>query len=384
MKLTKEMAYPILQKLTNTLNYNINIMDEQGIIIASVDPNRMDSYHEGAIEVLKTKKALILTNEETGRFSGTKEGVNLPVEFMGDIIGVVGITGKPDEVLELAQITKITVELMLQQMYLQRQAQFEKQLTHSWVLDLINPDFEDEKRLSNHAKHFLKIEVEKELFVILIEMPMLHSIHPLTDLMKRTELIEQVDRHVKAINHDIAFMDVTHHDFMIMGMNLHHHLTEEEVAKSLFQSLCKMDKNLYIDSTIAVGKPYSNISGFRKSYFEAKQTLHLMKKFNNSSRVSHVSEWGIIRLLDQVPAAERGEFLHQYSINDLPVDLKETLNALLECDQNLTLTAEKLHIHRNTLTYRLESIRQILGLNPKSLNDLTTLKILLILQQLDT
>lgn len=60
---------------------------------------------------------------------------------MGEIIGVVGITGNPTEVSELAQVTKMTVELMLQQAYLQRQAQFEKQLTHSWVLDLINPKY---------------------------------------------------------------------------------------------------------------------------------------------------------------------------------------------------------------------------------------------------
>ena len=35
MRITKELAFPIIQKLTNTMNYNMNIMDDQGVIIAA-------------------------------------------------------------------------------------------------------------------------------------------------------------------------------------------------------------------------------------------------------------------------------------------------------------------------------------------------------------
>ena len=44
-------------------------------------------------------------------------------------------------------------------------------------------------------------------------------------------------------------------------------------------------------------------------------------------------------------------------------DLRETLSCYLECECNLLHAAEKLHVHRNTLQYRLKRIRELTGVD---------------------
>lgn len=48
---------------------------------------------------------------------------------------------------------------------------------------------------------------------------------------------------------------------------------------------------------------------------------------------------------------------------------------LFEQDGQLNETAKKLYIHRNTATYRIEKLSEILGVDFKKMNDLLRLKI---------
>lgn len=103
MKLTSELTLPIVERLLQIVNYNINIMDKHGMIVASGDVNRINHHHEGAMNVLSNRKEFIVNDSEFERWEGTKPGVNLPIEFYDDIIGVVGITGNPDKVYKFAE-----------------------------------------------------------------------------------------------------------------------------------------------------------------------------------------------------------------------------------------------------------------------------------------
>ena len=42
---------------------------------------------------------------------------------------------------------------------------------------------------------------------------------------------------------------------------------------------------------------------------------------------------------------------------------------------NLTEAAKKLHLHRNTLIYRLNKVKNLIGLNPTSFHDALQIKL---------
>ena len=46
----------------------------------------------------------------------------------------------------------------------------------------------------------------------------------------------------------------------------------------------------------------------------------------------------------------------------------ETMGALIENEYNMSKAADWLHVHKNTLVYRLDKIREILNMNPLSSN----------------
>jgi carbohydrate diacid regulator len=48
MKINKELAQEISNKVMQVIPYNVNIMDDIGRIIGSGDKNRIDNYHQGA------------------------------------------------------------------------------------------------------------------------------------------------------------------------------------------------------------------------------------------------------------------------------------------------------------------------------------------------
>jgi len=126
VEITHEYAQSIVEKTKNLLGKNINIMNSLGIIVGSKDKSRIDTFHEGAAEVIKTGKEIEITSKQASELEGVKPGVNLPIYLNNRIVGVVGITGDPDEVRPYGQLLKISVEAMLTQLYLSEQLRMEQ------------------------------------------------------------------------------------------------------------------------------------------------------------------------------------------------------------------------------------------------------------------
>ncbi len=85
----------------------INIMDLEGIIIASTEKNRIGTLHTGARHVVMSGHDLAITEELLPNYPGTKVGYNMPLTFHGRMIGVIGMYGIPEQVRDMAQLLKI-------------------------------------------------------------------------------------------------------------------------------------------------------------------------------------------------------------------------------------------------------------------------------------
>ena len=73
-----EIAEKFITRLTAYTKYNINIMDDKGVIIASRNPERVGTFHEAAFDIVKNKREIIEVSQED-RMLGTRPGVNLPL-----------------------------------------------------------------------------------------------------------------------------------------------------------------------------------------------------------------------------------------------------------------------------------------------------------------
>ena len=54
----KDLASGFIERLVNHLDYNINIMDKNGIIIASRDKERVNIFHEAAYRIISQNEEI--------------------------------------------------------------------------------------------------------------------------------------------------------------------------------------------------------------------------------------------------------------------------------------------------------------------------------------
>lgn len=85
----------------------INIMNTDGLIVASSEHNRIGSYHQGAIEAVQTGKVVNIRADQLDRYPGAKEGCNMPLRVNGEVIGVVGIYGDPEQIQDIAHLLEV-------------------------------------------------------------------------------------------------------------------------------------------------------------------------------------------------------------------------------------------------------------------------------------
>ena len=106
-----EFAKRFIQRVTQFTDYNINVMDKDGIIIASRDANRVGSYHV-AYQIVHGNEDIVEIHHEN-EYAGVKPGINMVVQVDALREGVVGVTGSPEEIRPVALIIKMALEEMM-------------------------------------------------------------------------------------------------------------------------------------------------------------------------------------------------------------------------------------------------------------------------------
>jgi purine catabolism regulator len=137
-----------------------------------------------------------------------------------------------------------------------------------------------------------------------------------------------------------------------------------QLAKAIHQKVVSAVPNWSV--SIGCGQLYGDLMSVPKSHKEAQHALKIGRSTNGPGSITFFAELGIYRMLLQfAQSQDPNEFfceplqrLIEYN-NQTDKELVKTIAAFLECNGNLTETSNKLFIHRNTLKYRLERIRDI-------------------------
>jgi DNA-binding PucR family transcriptional regulator len=125
------------------------------------------------------------------------------------------------------------------------------------------------------------------------------------------------------------------------------------------------------------GSTYEDYVKAASSYQEALTVLQILTKFPGETKAVYYSELGYFRflpLLMKEPRVDNAS-LQKIKAYDLihKSDLLNTLEAFLGKDSNIKETAQALHVHMNTLTYRLKRITEIGSVDLNNMNQKVTL-----------
>jgi purine catabolism regulator len=138
----------------------------------------------------------------------------------------------------------------------------------------------------------------------------------------------------------------------------------DALAERMLEALCHPAENLLISS----GRPVAVLDGLADSYRQAADALRVALSDPPLVPLVPFDSLGARHLLHHVPAAVVQENHYVRQLRALAAhdaahdtDYLSNLEEYLKTGSVISEAAEALHIHRNTLTYRLERIAEITG-----------------------
>lgn len=390
MHLANELVQPIVDKTIAIVKKNVNIMDENAIIVASGDSKRIGDFHGGAHVVIAQKKPVSVYPHEADASKGEHPGVNLPIVLGGKIIGVVGISGHPDEVMSSVELVKIMLESMLEQIILKEKLDLEIRANESFLNDLLTGKTVNDENLFVNRAHILGYDVEIPRYAIVINVSNFREIVAKKTIHHKNILAEialqQLKENVLSCLRKIQIpggsgiiICVGGDEFVCLHsgeISLGKSKPRREIKAALTAVKDKIKAETGLDIIIGVGTRHNNFKEYYRSFQEGQNAIKIGKCLGGHEGIFWIDELRLENLLASLPEAALknyvdnilGEviFKKQPGARD---EMLKTLEALFHNALNPTKTAREMFVHRNTVLFRLDKLYKETGYKPTEFFD---------------
>jgi carbohydrate diacid regulator len=354
--LTPELAQQIAIDIGRITGFNVLITDRQAVVIGCGDQSRLGTLHEASHEVLRTQQAKTHTAGQARRLRGVKPGISLPIIVGAEAIGTVCLTGSPEEVRRFGLVVQRQTELLLEEAALLRSRLLHEQAVDDFLRDIAlhDPDVMDPDTLQARAA-VLGLTLALARTAIVLDA---RARQDGTAAVFRISLLRTV-REFFGSSQDLAG-EITAGRYAV----LHAMDTVSGDLAGRCQLLADLIRQRHgLDTWIAVGEPAAGLAGMHSSYRHAAAALRIGPVLDPDARVFAVADLRVPQLVAAAVGQERSEFAASVlgGLRDRAdwLTLRETLIAWSEGGFNLLRAAERLHVHRNTLLYRLGKIEQL-------------------------
>lgn len=378
-------AQEIALSIAEIIGYNVIITDTEGMVIGASDTKRTGSLHEQSLEVIKTGRGAVVDETEARKFRGTLPGVTYPIQSMtGNVVGSVAITGNPVDVTPFALIVKKQIEILLRERELQEYAAGREETLKNLIHEISSytPGVTDKGMLLARAKDF-GFDPSGRYIPVAVDLCQFARYAGESGDTYRTDTAQTpevfIQRAKAAILNIIrsAFPDKS--DLSTMTGNNRYivlHAASDDTSQNeesgTYRACRKILEGLSgmnLNAAIGIGSPSANIFELHKSCNEAWSALQLGKKFSRRPGIFNIHAYRLEELLSTLKPEQRNRFIHRHvapfkRYSDWP-DLQQTYICWCEHNFSLVNSARALHIHRNTLYYRLEKIQKTGCINLK-------------------
>ena len=279
MKLNETIARQIVERTMKIIPYSVNVMDEQGRIIGSGDPSRLQQKHEGAVLASTERRVVEIDQATSARLKGVKPGINLPIVHHEQVLGVVGISGEPSQVHHYGELVKMTAELIVEQAELMEQVQWDKRHREELVMQLISAEESDEQKLANIAQR-LDIDINEPRIATIIKLIALDdNTLTLEHMQHLVHLLEYPER-----NNLVGILSVSEHEVVVLKpASVFGDEWNPDKERQRVKSLLKrINKEAGFRVRVAVGDYFPGINGLTRSYQSAKTTLQVTRKLKGT------------------------------------------------------------------------------------------------------
>ncbi|MGX8698532.1 MAG: CdaR family transcriptional regulator [bacterium] len=358
-RIGRTLAGQIVETLKSICDRDINFIDPDGRIIASTDPERVNSYHEGGHEASRTGEIIVIERDDPVR--NLRHGINMPIRFHSRTVAVIGITGPPAEVRRYTELAQRLTLLHLREQELEARNYDRRTQTAQLVRALLA----GEAVSSGFLGEVLKangIPMEGGVWrTVVLQLQTRHG-RPLAAL--EAEVNALIDRAGRCLS---AFFFPDEY-IVILPAEVF------EAQEAAFAALAEA----YPDAIkIGVGSR-RHLTRQDLSAEAARLALRSLEPGQNYALYERMR---LELLLAGVGEGARRAYLAR-CLAALTEEEKSLLRLYFSQDASLKDTAAALFMHKNTLQYRLRRIQERSGLDPRRFREAAAIYAALVLERI--
>ena len=357
--LEKALAQQIANDITDVIGHNVLITDEAGIVVGSGDESRVGQFHEASVDVIRARRMMAHSSKDVRHLIGTLPGVTIPLIVDGDVVGTVGLSGSPEEVEQFGLVVKRQTEILMQEA-----ARIGSRMTHERATAELLREICDWHHSGAAKAQLMRrgrtlgydLTLRRRIVLIQWEEPDGSPLEAASDSVLRQvdEVFDSPDDLVGPLARMVVAVATPDRATGYTGSSILDRCNEL-VASARGRGLVVR---------VAVGSPASGVAALNVSSRDAFDALHLGPIAHPATIIHEIEHVRLPQALSVVPIDSRTRLVEGL-LGPLTVDREwKTLRATLigwgDCAFNITRAAHHLHVHRNTLIYRLDKIARML------------------------
>ncbi len=390
MELTKDLAVQVRDKAKTILDRELVIASASGVILVGA-PKDNGKFVAEALQACQSNAKV------TGTI-GAAPIEWLPFVYEQQVIGAFGVTSDQGSIAsETVSLLQGLAEVIVHQYLLLDKMQSPEVVRSQFIQELLTAphiDYDDAHRQAD----ILQLNLRASQAVIQaklhdFEAKTIESLGHLSTEEQRVNLRKAIDQVIVGVrqglnNSQENIVSYLGEDVFVIlksisggslnTLNTIRFMTEK--GSQVYDVMRKLQQNYTV--TVGVGQYYPNLGGLRKSHQDAKLALTVGGKVWGPNRVYHVKQVGMFVTLANIGQDRKAELAHQI-LHPLLRDqqLYKTVKVFLDNGLNLTDASKNLHIHRNTLIYRLDKTKKLINLDPRHFDDALQIKLGLMFYQ---
>ncbi len=359
MFISEDIASLIVQDIKKITGYDINIMDEQGIIFASTDSARIGQHHEGA-KIILAEKLDWLTVEKDASLNGARPGINLPIEVEGKVVGIIGITGLPEKVSPLGAVIKRLTEIMVRDARQRENGVILNEARRHFIENWLFDEMFDEQEMAMRGK-LIDIDIYQQWTVAVLDISEPEDMSkiensPVTLEIRNAQVLKTIQLCLHSEDHCLCA--VVNQRVLLLFSGIRAKAVADRLAE--IRSVLKSTFNISVCGGISANS-YCGKS-VQQGYREAKAACKIA--FFGAKKIKQYNEMSLEFVTNSIPEDIRAnlrDILFHSCNSEERKEMIETLQIYYKYDGNILRASEELYIHKNTLHYRLRKIEDKTG-----------------------
>lgn len=378
--LSTKTAKIIVEEISGIIGRQINMMNAEGIIIASTDDARVGTFHAAAKKIIDEDLSGITVYSDT-EYAGALPGTNIAVRFNGMPVAVIGVTGHYQEVGKYGQILKKMTEILMRDEYYKQQSDMDKRIKNRFLNEWLygSPEIID-RRLENRGKSLdIDITIPRRVVVFepVVQIPEATVSEKKTplflkvdDVLKPSEIQYHIDNTWKTLGTIISHEK---NAVMLVSGTVFICALSSRSDKQLLDFVCTVCD--FIQSKypviLAAGldsktDDYRLINSARLKAEKALKTC--LRSPSKEPRLYDTINMEIFS--GEIPDPVKREYIIRIFKSCSEADIRYWINLLdilYQEEGSIAKTAVRLFMHKNTLQYQLNKLKQKTGYDPRSI-----------------